>query len=169
MKKICFLPFLCIPQAHMRDICRKANSVSPMLRLPEAGILLWNLLLDACPFDGASYRLWSADSTSGYILQIACALSHPSFTFLSLHINQLWEKASHPPKVPHLTAYFLTLFLPLFWLCFFSPAFFSLSPQTWHKQIELELFNHFSELPTQRGARTISSQDLFELMLRVNF
>lgn len=82
-----------------------------------------------------------------------CSLIPRSHFCLFISINY-WRKLPILPK-------FLT-WLHTFWLCFClcfdfvsSPLpFFFLSPQTWHKQIELELFNHFSELPTQRGAQS---------------
>lgn len=54
--------------AHLKDIWRKTNCEGQFFQIPGAG----NLVLDASPFDGASYRLSSADPTSGLSVPQCC-------------------------------------------------------------------------------------------------
>lgn len=79
-------------------------------QIPEAG----NLVLDAYPFDGGSYRLSSADPTSGLSILQCCLRALSSLIHIPISkCKPVMKKTTHPTQVPHLTAYLSTV-LPLF-------------------------------------------------------
>lgn len=146
--------------SHEKHVWNAGTEIQP-LKFPEAGILLWNLLLNSFLFDLASYRLWYFPLWVNCILKIVFVLFLSSFTSLSVHIIVNYIRwLPMPPK------FFSLLFdfalFSLHWLPFLDTF-----PQMWHKQKKkkkVRIIKSFQWAQDKRGAWTLSSIDPFQLM-----
>lgn len=145
--EVCFLSVLWAVCSHVRHWW-KTSSKSRSLYLPGARILWWNLPLDACLFDWASFTLWYVDSTAGYcILLIVCVCFCIPLSHFCLFILMSINGQNFPSfQSSSVYSFLFDFVLSLLYLLSSLGAL----PQTWHMQKKRGLLNHFGELKTKK-------------------